>query len=82
MSSAKPQGGKIENSACATADEVVNLEVPQCHPGQVWAADKNPRCSFTYNDAVYQHSEATCNSEVRYFKHTHRSNDQFGSHVT
>ena len=31
---------------------------------KVWAANKNPRCSFTYNDAVYQNEEATCSGEV------------------
>ena len=32
----------------------------RCPPGQVWAANKNPRCALSFSDAVYEKERPDC----------------------
>ena len=37
-----------------------DLEGTKCPPGQVWAYNKNPRCSLSFSDAVYEIASPDC----------------------
>lgn len=45
-------------------DERLSPDQPKCLPGQVWAADKNPHCSLTFRDAVFQDEKPKCDKKV------------------
>jgi len=47
---------------CATMLESVGKEYGglRCPPGQVWAANKNPRCALSFSDAVYEKERPDC----------------------
>ena len=37
-----------------------DLEGVKCPPGQIWAFNKNPRCSLSFSDAVFENTKPTC----------------------
>lgn len=51
-----------ENQYCSTSTESMgkDLEGTKCPPGQVWAYNKNPRCSLSFSDAVYEIASPDC----------------------
>lgn len=60
------RGGVSENpNGCATTLESIGKEVEgvRCPPGQVWAANKNPRCALSFSDAVYEKKSPDCASQ-------------------
>ena len=54
---------------CADLDERLSPDQPKCLPGQVWAADKNPHCSLTFRDAVFQDEKPKCDKNVSKIRH-------------
>lgn len=49
---------------CAELDERLSPDQPKCLPGQVWAAHKNPHCSLTFRDAVFQDEKPKCDKNM------------------
>lgn len=37
-----------------------DLKGVKCPPGQVWAFNKNPRCSLSFSDAVFENTSPDC----------------------